>query len=166
MAHRIESPSRAVVALVGLLGSATLACIAYCSIRTGSPALLAPFPIAVALPAMLLTGYGGVAFLPLVFAASLPLISRYKRRVIPILLAIVVAVGCMLWMVAGWDTSAAYNPYFSNEVWLAMNLASFMIVLAAAWFARRRPNWWTAVAFQWSLFAWLAWCAFPWVGEI
>lgn len=40
---------------------------------------------------------------------------------------------------------------------------SLLLVLGSR--LRRRPSPQLAFAFHWVLFAWLAWCAFPWLGE-
>jgi hypothetical protein len=50
-------------------------------------------------------------------------------------------------------------------LWTVVNVAIGVLLGMFAARVRRRPSRAKALLFHWLLFAWTAWCAFPWFGE-
>jgi hypothetical protein len=48
----------------------------------------------------------------------------------------------------------------------AINVLCWALLGVLAFRARRRPSYGRSLMFHTALFAWLAWCAFPYLGEL
>lgn len=64
-----------------------------------------------------------------------------------------------------WSYSISYHGIPWTH-WIGKNNAIAMVVLIACWISAIKLKTSAAnLVFSWVLFAWLCWCAFPWMGE-
>jgi hypothetical protein len=110
----------------------------------------------------------GIAVVPLMFAFwSLPALGR--STIVPLrsigLLALLIILSA-IWLASGWDVGLEYHSpgYTAGVAVLNVLLAAASVLLGVL--AHRRASWVRSFSFHWVLFAWLAWCAFPWLGEL
>jgi hypothetical protein len=153
---------------LGLLVPASAGLIA-CNV----PTMLCPFPALTVLPAFLLSGRyffrAAVAIPMLLFFVWHPGLFRGeaivpKRSYVLLAIAIVLSV---VYFVVSWTWGLQYQgPQYAHVV-CAVNVAWVAFLLLA--FAR---SWKVPRSFgfnlflHWMLFAWLAWYAFPYLGEL
>jgi hypothetical protein len=143
---------------------------------TGVPSIVSPFPLLTFTPAFWLLDFPGLhkffwaaALVPpvLFFVWNPGLFSGETDM--PVRTTPLLAVATLLnaiWIVGFWEVGLKYHgaPYTyavaaANAVW--------MVLLWGA-FARhqRRASFKANLLFHWLLFAWLAWYAFPYLGEL
>jgi hypothetical protein len=139
----------------------------------GVPSVLGPFPALTVLPAFHLSARPlslAVLFVPvLLFFAWNPGLFRGdakipKRSYVLLALATVLSI---FWFVSGWSYGLKYRgPEFTyvvcivNIAWIAF----LWVMFARAW--RVGSSFKTNLFLHWRLFAWLAWYAFPYLGEL
>jgi hypothetical protein len=133
------------------------------------PSELYPLPVIVAIPALLGLGYAATAGPMLLFFLWNPGLFRGevkvpKRSSVLLVIATVLSVP---WFVAGWKYGLQFQGSRYNYSVLAINVAW----LAGLWamIARSRkvePSFRANLFLHWMLFAWLAWYAFPYLGEL
>jgi hypothetical protein len=133
------------------------------------PSALYPFPALMFIPALFGLRQAAVAVpMVLFFVWSLGLFQGDadvpKRSYVLLLVATLLDA---LWFVVGWkDGLAMQGPKYNYSV-CAVNI----VWIAALWmlFVRSRktePSFKSNLLFHWMLFAWLAWYAFPFFGEM
>jgi hypothetical protein len=150
-----------VLAWIGLFGSPT-------------ESLVSPWPVLTYIPAfVLLTRFS--VHMPW-YSVLIPLLSFFAWNVslfrgsarIPkrswVLLSILTVLS-VLHFVAGWG----YGIMFQGREFTRMICGANLIWLALLWAGLyrwlRRPSFIGNLLFHWMVFAWLAWCAFPNLGE-
>lgn len=149
------------VAALGLIG------VSWLTIAARVPTVRAPFSFAVALP-VLMFGWMGVVTVPLAFTlwclqflrgpAAIP-----KRTLVLFVLLLGAAT---YWLVGGTSYGVQYQGLRHTVIVLACNAVFVSVLTGLLVFLRLRPSWGGHLAFHWVLFAWVAWCAFPWFGEL
>jgi hypothetical protein len=133
------------------------------------PTMLYPFPALMFIPALLGLRQTAVAVPVVLFFVWNPELFQGdatvpKRSYVLLLAASLLSV---LWFVVGWkDGLAIQGPKYNYSV-CAVNL----VWIASLWvlFARSRraqPSFKRNLLFHWMLFAWFAWYAFPFFGEM
>ena len=139
---------------------------------TGVPTILCPCPILTALPALVLVSsnlYWVAPLLPvLLFFAWNPGLFRGQEHVPKrsFVLLIVATALSVIWFVGGWKYGLEYQGRQHTYTICAINSAWLLVLWIK--FIRR----WRGVSFaenlwlHWMLFAWLAWYAFPYLGEL
>jgi hypothetical protein len=155
--------------LVGL--TIAIAIIAYISVSSGMPSLIAPFPLLVLLPWFFGVPAFAVPIIP-AFAFSVCHVSHLRRRPrerlaigLTILLWIVTPLN-LLSLVAGWSYGIQYQG-FSHTLFVVIANAIFAVAVWTTWWSATKPmNYKMQIAFGFMLFAWLSSFAFPWLGEI
>jgi hypothetical protein len=133
------------------------------------PSELYPLPVIVAVPALLGLSYAATAGPMLLFFLWNPGLLRGevkvpKRSSVLLLIATLLSVP---WFVAGWKFGLQFQGRRYTYSVLAINIAW----LGGLWalIARSRkaePSFRTNLFLHWMLFAWLAWYAFPYLGEL
>jgi hypothetical protein len=152
------------------------------TIASGSPSLLSPLSLVVAIPALLafeaLPGSGPLrdaaklvlasALLPTLFIIwSAPALRRGPR--IPLrstVLFVVLAALSGTWFVVLWDFGFRYQGRIHTVGVLVVSVVLLGLVGTVWLRARRAPSINLSVSFHTALFAWLAWGGFPWLGEL
>ena len=141
---------------------------------TGVPTLICPLPALTILPALILSSWPGQAYryvvlLPsvLFFAWNLSLFRG--KALIPkrsiVLLAITTGLS-VVYFVKFWKDGVRYEGSKFTELVCLVNalwLLLLWIMLARRWKASSFAD---SLLFHWVLFAWLAWYAFPYLGEL
>jgi hypothetical protein len=133
------------------------------------PTMFYPFPALVFIPALFGLRQTAVAVPVVLFFVWNPELFQGdatvpKRSHVLLIAATLLSV---LWFVVGWkDGLAIQGPKYNYSV-CAVNV----VWIASLWllFARSRraePSFKTNLLFHWMLFAWLAWYAFPFFGEM
>jgi hypothetical protein len=156
-------------AWLSFAGICTLAVLAWLSVSAGVPEIARPAPFLVIVPVMISESMViGIVVVPLMFACwSLPALGRsavVPRRSIGLLALLIIL--SAVWLASGWDVGLEYHSpgYTAGVAVLNLLLAAASVLLAVL--AHRRVSWVWSFSFHWALFAWLAWCAFPWLGEL
>jgi hypothetical protein len=143
-------------ASIGLLGS-------------GAPTLLCPFPALTVLPAFLLLAKAAIAVPTLLFFAWHPGLFRGEPRVPTrsYALFIVAAILSVIYFVESWKWGLEYQgPRFTHVVCIVNIACVAFIGLAFARSWKRASTFKYSLFVHWILFAWLAWYAFPYLGEL
>jgi hypothetical protein len=156
--------------------AATLVGLSYLTIRAGRPAPLLPLNLCVVIPALLgyeLLGRGclilGVLTVPTVFLAWCWTVltdgsAQVPRRSLALFAAFALLSFCDL--VCGSQYGMQYQGHdYVRAVWL-ISLAWWAALIALASVARAWPKVWLNLSFHLALFAWLAWYALPYLGEL
>ena len=151
-----------------VVGMALLAVVSWSTFANNVPSAGSPYSFAVVIPVF----EGGKAFavtvLPLAFLLwSVNLVAGETRLPIrSIALLLLLTFGCVAWFAAGWRYGVQYQGLELTAFWAAVNsvLISVMWLMAVRY--RRKPSWYKTLLFHWVLFAWAAWCGFPWLGEL
>src|SRR5260370_29293704 len=140
---------------------------------TGIPTVFAPLPALTVLPAFVLSsshlGMLAIAIPSLLFFAWNPGlltgIDRIPKRTYALL---VVAVTLdPMWFVGGWRYGLQYQGPLYTRVVCALNVVWIALLgLMCVRYWRKEPSFKANLAFHWVLFAWLAWYAFPYLGEL
>jgi hypothetical protein len=147
---------------------------------TRIPTLICPFPFFTSTPALLLASltlpilnnhrlaWLAVVIPVLFFFSWNPSLFRGQTK-LPwrslILLAVMTAVS-VVWFTGGWKNGIEYQGArytyavcVANILWLVL----LSTLLVRAW---RKPSFVRNLLFHWILFAWVAWYAFPYLGEL
>ena len=138
------------------------------------PNTLSPLPALTTWPALLLADlriWQVAMLLPtLYFFLWSPGLFHGERRTpkrLYVLLA-VLAVSSVAWFVGGWQYGLDYQGVRYTSIVAILNVF-FVTVLIAGFFrnwSSREPSFKRNLILHWVLFAWLAWYAFPWLGEM
>ena len=143
---------------------------------SGVPTPICPFPFLTITPAFLLSSWlwayrltRAAVFVPsLLFLAWNPGLYRGHAQVPKRSLVLLAAATLLsvVWFIAGWKYGLqyqgahyTYSICLMNVVWLVL----LWVIFIRCW---RRRSFTGNLLFQWVLFAWLAWCAFPYLGEL
>jgi hypothetical protein len=161
----------AVITLLAALGLAVIAYIG--AFVSGVPTIFSPLPALTVIPALLLSrpplDYAVVLIPTLLFLAWNPQLMRHESKIPKRTYALfgVLAVLSILYLAASWKWGLQYQgPQFTaiicsiNFAWIGFLTLAFRRCL------KNTPTFGTSVFIQWMLFAWLSWCAFPWLGEL
>jgi hypothetical protein len=133
------------------------------------PVALGPFPALTTLPALVFSRAFAVGVPSLLFFLWNPGLfrgdSEIPRRSLGLL--VVATVLSIIWFVVGWSHGVryqgagyVYKVSLANVAWLACLLAAFVR------FRKNKSSFGLNLALHWLLFAWFAWYAFPYLGEL
>ena len=139
----------------------------------GSPSILAPASMPVALP-LLLWG-GGVlwhqiavvsAAFALLFLVPYVALAPYGKTTGAIVSGF--AVLCMVLSVTYWTAGWRYGLRYEGRAYTITHAAENLVCYAAliALIIRARASAPARALLHWATLAWLVWCAFPWLGEV
>jgi hypothetical protein len=169
--------------VTGTAGAALLVVIGYASLLSGFPVITSPGPLpmfflgAIAsawAPDMGLTSqsenalWSGVA-LAVLFVVSWLLLRRHPdlhRRLLTLLFASLASLTILEFVTGGMRLGVKYEGAAYTRAMLVMNVAGIAILLAVCLQLYRRKPWITPGLFHWLVFAWIGWCAVPWLGEV
>jgi hypothetical protein len=132
------------------------------------PTLLYPFPALMFLPSFLLRRAAILVPVLLFFAWNPGLFggeARVPRR--SYILLIVVTGLSVLWFALGWrDGLAVQGARYNYGVGVINALWIMVLWLLSSWSRKGEPSFRTNLVLHWAMFAWLAWYAFPFMGEL
>lgn len=155
--------------LISVAGLSLLLPVPLMLFSKNMPSELYPLPVIVAMPALLGLRYMALAIPMLLFFVWNPRLFRGEAEV-PKRSQILLATATLLsipWFVVGWKYGLEFQGGRYTYSVLAINIASLSVLWAT--FARRHkvaPSFQASLLFQWLLFAWLGWYAFPYLGEL
>jgi len=163
-----KSTIATITAGLGLLIPASLGLLV-----TNVPTILCPFPLITILSAFLLHAQGGmkaaVAVPMLLFFGWHPGLFRGDAQIPKrsYVLLIVLILLSIVDFVAGWNWGLQYQGAHYTHVVCAVNVAwAAFLLLAFARTRKRSSSFAYSLFLHWMLFAWLAWYAFPYLGEL
>ncbi len=154
-----------------LISGCTLAIPAWVGLLAAAgPTFLSPYPALTAIPAFLLSSrVAGVAIPPLLFFIWNPRLlqgdNNLPSRSLGLLaIAAALSVG---WFVWSWGYGLHYQGAKYTHVLCGINAAwiAFLGGIFIYW-GKRKLTFRLNLALHWALFAWLAWYAFPYLGEL
>ena len=170
---------------VTLLSALSICGAAYLSVAGNVPSLWSPFSVFAAVPAMVVYDWGtavlgwspvakaawsGLASLPVgaaFLAWSYPLFrGRDRAPLRSLVLAGASVVLSVAFFVYAWRDGVTHQGPRHTIAMAGYNLVSIGVVF---WLFRRNrasPSFASNLAFHTILFLWLAYCAFPWLGEL
>jgi hypothetical protein len=142
--------------------------------ETGAPTVLSPLPVLTVIPLLYVGGNRltdiAILLVPaLFFAIWNPQLFRGEGRVPKRTVALfgVAIVLNAAWTAIGWNWGLHYQGAryvhlvtLLNAVWI------LTIGLMFLYLRRSKTAYWQSLAIHWMLFAWLAWYAFPYLGEL
>jgi hypothetical protein len=140
---------------------------------TGIPTVFAPLPTLTVLPAFALSschlGIFAITIPSLLFFVWNPGLLKGTDRIPQrtyALLVVVVTLDAM-WFVGGWRYGLQYQgPLYTRAVCALNVLWIALLGLMCVRSLRKEPSFKANLAFHWVFFAWLAWYAFPYLGEL
>ena len=135
----------------------------------GVPTALAPFPAMTAIPALLLSSrLVGVVVPSLIFFAWNPGLFRGEKKPPKRSygLLVVAAILSVFWFVVDWKVGLHYQGvgYVHRVSVVTVAWIAFLGALFTLYW--KRESFRLNLALHWLLFAWLAWYAFPYLGEL
>ena len=170
--HSRKSAAIQVFAVAGLVGIA-----GFLSIRANMPSASSPFAMLTTLPALFLSDADGssdalfaLSCLPIVigFLLSSRRLFRQEtevpRRSVATLLAFTLM--NVAWFSLSWSLGVEYQGLSHVLHVAAWNVIFITAALVLLLINSKTPRLETNLAFHGTLFVWLAWCAFPWLGEM
>ncbi len=137
---------------------------------SGVPTIVCPFPALTILPAFLLgRAYWLAVVIPtLLFFAWSPRLfrgqPRFPRRTL-VLLGVLTALSG-LYFVTDWRYGIEYQGPRFTHVMCFVNIAWLLLLWISVIGRSGRPSFAANLLVHWILFAWLAWYAFPYLGEL
>ena len=164
-AHR--STVITMVAGVGLLIPAAI------GLNNNGPTILSPLPALTVLPAFVLGSlklWKAAIIVPMLlffcwFPGLLWGVGRIPKRSY-VLLAVATGLS-VLWFIWGWRFGLDYQGKHYTYTVCFINIAAIsFLALAFSRGRKREPSFGTNLIVHWILFAWFAWYAFPYLGEL
>jgi hypothetical protein len=160
-----------IVTFLAALGLTILALVG--SFASGVPEIVTPFPALIAIPALILSAwhmeYSAVLIPGLLFLAWNPQLLRAEGKIPKrsyAVFAVLVALSAFYFL-ESWKWGVEYQGAWLTTLFCWINVA-WVVVLSLISLRSLivAPSFRTNVFFHWILFAWLAWFAFPWLGEL
>lgn len=150
-----------------------LSLLSWLTISPGTPQVFAPCNVLVVFPGWLTGSASGALAVALLLVPTLFCIWCWPvfrgRTALPtrsIVLLVCAVVLSATWLATGYRYGVEYQStgYVAGVV--TINLVCWFLLGALALLARRRPSFGHNLGFHAALVAWLAWCAFPYLGEL
>lgn len=137
------------------------------------PTILCPFPALTVLPAFALSSLhlwtAAVTVPPLLFFLWNPQLFRGEGKLPQrsSWLTVAAMILSVIWFIAGWKDGFHYQGARQVYAVTVANLAWIGLLSAViSGYRKREPSFKMNLVFHWILFAWLAWYAFPYLGEL
>jgi hypothetical protein len=162
-------------AVITLLAALGLAVTAYVGLFvSGVPTIFSPFPVLTVIPALMLfpgppLDYVVVVIPCLLFLLWNPQLMRQEGK-IPrrtYILFVLLTLLSILYFAVSWHWGLQFQGPQFTAVICSINVAWIgFLAIAFLRCSKNTPAFATSLFIQWMLFAWLSWCAFPWLGEL
>lgn len=152
-----------------VLAVATLTILSWLTISPGVPTIYAPLNLLVLVPAMLIGGrVAAVVLIPLVFCLwCLPVLRGQPN--VPVRSVVLVVGAVMLSalnLAFGFDYASHYHGLTYTIGATLVSITCWIVLGIVLLLAKRCPSSGHSLAFHVAMFAWLAWYAFPYLGEL
>jgi hypothetical protein len=158
----------------GAAAIGAVALLSWLTILPGTPHVYAPLNFLVVIPAFLSASmFQGsymlaVAVVPLLFCLWCWPVLRGRttlptRSIVLLLLAVVLSAASLIF---GGHYGVEYQGVGYVVGVAVINVVCWVVLVVLALLARRRSSFGYNLGFHAALFAWLAWCAFPYLGEL
>jgi drug/metabolite transporter (DMT)-like permease len=135
---------------------------------SGVPTVHAPFPALVVIPSFFL-GLPALFIPSVLFFAWHPALFKGNNK-FPIrtyILFVALVVLTVIWFIVSWNFSIQYEGARYTYIVCAVNAVWIAALAALLWKCRRKKiSFPSNLLVHWVLFAWLAWWAFPYLGEL
>src|SRR4029077_18404556 len=162
---------KAATTLIAGLGLLTPAAIGL--VASGFPTMTTPFPALTVLPAFLLSeihlSKAAVTLPTLLFFIWNSGLFRGEAKVPKrsyVLLAVVTVLS-VFYFVSGWTLGLQYQGAQYTRFVCAVNIAWVLLLILGFLRSWKKDNsFWFNLFLHWMMFAWLAWYAFPYLGEL
>ena len=133
----------------------------------GPPTVMTPYPVVVLVP-LFVIGYPAVLLPPLLFWSWAPQLlageSRVPRRSLVLLSLLTVLTP--IYFVEGWQDGLRYVGPLNLIGVALLNVAVLLLLWVRLRRAMTQSSFQASLVFHGLLFGWLAWCAFPHLGEL
>lgn len=153
----------------GFTAVGVVALLSWLTISPGTPQIYAPLNLLVMLPAFMSSSYVvAVAAMPVFFCLWCWPVLR-GRSTLPIRSIVLLILGILqsaASLIFGFRYGIQYQSVGYVVGVAVINVICWALLGSLALLARRRPSFGYNLAFHAALFAWLAWCAFPYLGEL
>jgi hypothetical protein len=152
-----------------LLSGVALVALAFLgAFHTGLPTVFAPLPAFVVIPSFFI-GIPAVIVPSVLFFAWHPALFKggkaFPKRTYVLFIALVVL--SVAWFILGWKFGLQYQGTRYTYWVCAINALWIAVLAALLWQSRQRNISFAGnLAVHWLLFAWLAFYAFPYLGEL
>lgn len=156
--------------IILLSGAALLLPSSIGLLTAGAPTFYCPRPFVTVMPAFLFGSMWRVSIVvpTLFFFAWNPGFFQ-EKRVVPkrtvALFGSLVGLS-VVWFVIGWNFGLQYQGPSYTWTMLAVNVLWIAVLTLLLLHSLKRESFTWNLAIHWLLFAWLAWCAFPYLGEL
>ena len=160
-----------------LAGAMLLWGVAYVTVSANVPTIYSPYSFLVIIPVLslhnfieshVLTLAIGTTLIPVSFLLwSFPLLHGQIR--IPIrtrVLTIIMVLLSLAFLIMGWSYGNQYQGLAHTIAMYLLNLICWLVMFILYIINSRQPSYGSNYIFHWVLFAWLAWVAYPWLGEL
>ncbi len=154
---------------VTLLSGIALLVLAFLgTFHTGVPTVCAPLPALIVIPSFIL-GIPALIVPSVLFFAWHPALFKgsntFPKRTHVVFVALVVL--SAVWFIIGWRFGLQYEGVRYTYIVCAVNVVWIAVLAALLWQCRRKNiSFASNLLVHWVLFAWLAWWAFPYLGEL
>lgn len=136
---------------------------------SGVPTIIGPFPVLTALPALFLASFGMLWRIAVLIPSALFLLwnPHLFRGSVQIPTRTLVLFGVLIplnivYFKESWNFGLQYQGARFLYLMCIVNAVAATVIGVLLFVGRRNViSFWKALAIQWFLFAWLAWCAFP-----
>jgi hypothetical protein len=162
--------------LLGITIMALLALLSWLTILPGYPAIYGPFNFLIVVPLWgtydMLRGHGlflALAAIPLFFGLWCWPLLRRGCATLPtrsMALLVVAIILSALWIIFGIPYGLEYQGIHYVVGIALINVICWTLLIILALRVHRRPSFGRNLTFHAALFAWLAWYAFPYLGEV
>ncbi|MBN2216304.1 MAG: hypothetical protein JW719_02900 [Pirellulales bacterium] len=152
-----------------VLAVATWTILSWITISPGVPTIYAPLNLLVLVPAMLIGGrVAAVVLIPLVSCLWCRPVFRGRPNVpvCSVVLLVVAVILSALNLAFGFDYASHYHGLAYAVTATLVNVSCWIVLGVVLLWAMRCPSSSHNLAFHVAMFAWLAWYAFPYLGEL
>jgi hypothetical protein len=146
---------------------------AWIGLSSGVPTLYAPLPALTILPGLMLSQWRlehlAILIPTILFFLWNPWLMLNQRSNVPkrtVLLLAILTILAILDFVSEWNYGIQYRGAHYTLIICILNSAWLALVWWAGIRGLRKPSFQGNLLFHWLLFAWLAWYAFPYLGEL
>ena len=134
--------------------------------------LVYPLPLATALPFLLLSGPSNLGYVSCLLPSVLfwilgahlfrgsPKVPVWSQAFFGLVVVLTV-----IYFAMSWEYGLKWQGSFHLTAVAILNAISLLLLFGILYAARSVPTFTRNLAFHWALVAWLAWFAFPWLGE-
>ena len=168
--------------MYNLLGAIVLGFVSYSTMSANVPTIYSPFSLTVVLPTFYIYDLGKIlpsflSFLPVILARCIvPLFfiawshklysntCKIPRR--SIILFSMMIILSFISLFGSWNYGIEYQGKFHTIAMYGLNLIFWVVMIFLYLLNRKKPSFKISFIFHWISFAWLAWVAFPWLGEL